>query len=210
MNRRVLLIGAAGLLVVIAGGALVWWLASPLFINRAVSETFPEVLIEDGQLVSPSMDELAEMSEEELDIIEEQVAEAAADMPDKEMEDPMPEAGGGEAVVLLTGSFLGADDFHQGSGTATIYQLPDGSAVLRLEDFSVTNGPDLHVFLSGEAAPLDHAGVMAAPSVDLGALKGNLGDQNYDIPAGTDLSSVRSVVIYCVPFRVVFATATLS
>lgn len=102
-------------------------------------------------------------------------------------------------VVVAQGMFMDADSFHQGSGTATIYQLTDGSHVLRFEDFSVTNGPDLHVFLlQGES--MDGA-------LDLGSIKGNLGDQNYDIPAGTDVSAFTGVSIYCVPFHVTFSTA---
>jgi len=89
-----------------------------------------------------------------------------------------------------------------GSGTATIYQLDDGSHVLRLEDFEVTNGPDLHVFLIPQDGSMDG-------SVDLGSLKGNIGDQNYELPVGVDITQFGSVMIYCVPFSVTFATAAL-
>jgi hypothetical protein len=78
---------------------------------------------------------------------------------------------------------------------------------LRFEDFSVTNGPDLHVLLAVDPAPASREDL--GDYVDLGSLKGNLGSQNYEIPPGTDLSQFKSVVIYCVPFHVVFATATL-
>jgi hypothetical protein len=105
-------------------------------------------------------------------------------------------------TALVSGDFTGADDFHMGSGTATIYRLDDGSQVLRLEDFEVTNGPDLHVFLIPEDGSMDG-------SVDLGSLKGNIGDQNYEIPAGVDITQFGSVMIYCVPFSVTFATAVL-
>ena len=99
---------------------------------------------------------------------------------------------------------------HSGAGQAVLYQLADGSRILRLQDFEVDNGPDLHVYL----VPIDpvpsSVGEEIPGSVDLGALKGNIGDQNYEIPADLDLSQVQSVVIWCQPFRVPFIAAALS
>ncbi len=128
--------------------------------------------------------------------------EAAAAAPATEESEPMPDGG---PVAAVAGSFAGADSSHQGSGTATIYQV-DGTNVLRLKDFEVTNGPDLHVYL----API---GADGAPDIDagtdLGGLRGNIGNQNYDIPGAVDLSQPLAVVIWCQPFRVTFATAVL-
>lgn len=107
-------------------------------------------------------------------------------------------------TAVLTGTFTDADAAHKGSGTATIYQQSE-ELVLRLQDFSVTNGPDLHVLLSTSPNPADDMG----DYIDLGELKGNIGDQNYNIPAGTDLSQYQSIIIYCQPFHVVFSTALL-
>jgi flagellar basal body-associated protein FliL len=122
-------------------------------------------------------------------------------------EDQAPEPQFIQPVVVLQGQFKDADSFHKGSGTGTIYQLPDGSHLLRLEDFTVTNGPDLHVLLASSPSPTGRADL--GDYVDLGSLKGNIGNQNYEIPAGTDLSQFKSVVIYCKPFHVVFSTAAL-
>ena len=116
----------------------------------------------------------------------------------------------GTAVVLSKGTFQDADRFHQGSGEATIYQGPDGSYLLRLENFKVTNGPDLHVILSPSPAPESRDDVHQPGYLDLGSLKGNVGNQNYEIPADTDLSALSSVVIYCSPFHVVFSVAPLN
>jgi hypothetical protein len=127
-------------------------------------------------------------------------------MTDKNMEEPMPEAPA-EWIAVRQGSFVDADSFHTGSGTATIYQQGE-EQVLRFEAFTVTNGPDLHVILTKHPAPASRSDV-GEDYIDLGSLKGNQGNQNYEIPAGTDLSQYQSVVIYCVPFHVVFATATL-
>ncbi|MCB9452025.1 MAG: DM13 domain-containing protein [Anaerolineaceae bacterium] len=113
-----------------------------------------------------------------------------------------------DPVVVASGSFITIDVIHGAEGTATVYQLPDDSRVLRFEDFRVTNGPDLHVILTKNPDPRDAAAV-GTDYIDLGKLKGNVGSQNYDIPAGIDLNEYQAVVIYCVPFHVVFSTATL-
>ena len=110
---------------------------------------------------------------------------------------------------LKEGEFRDADSFHKGSGQALIYDLPGANPLLRLENFKVTNGPELHVVLAGHPDPERHADLESAGYVDLGLLKGNIGNQNYEIPASVSLDDKRSVVIYCRPFRVVFSVATL-
>ena len=117
--------------------------------------------------------------------------------------------GSGTALVLSAGTFQDADRFHQGSGEATIYRGPDGSYLLRLENFQVTNGPDLHVILSPSPAPESREDVHQPGYLDLGSLKGNRGNQNYEIPADVDVDAWSSVVIYCSPFHVVFSVALL-
>jgi hypothetical protein len=221
-NRPLIIIaGLIGAVVLIAAG---WYFVSPLFINNAVDEAFPfeaptaaemagmseaekQALEEEFLAAVPSEAELAALSPDERNEVGAKVDAAAATiMTDNETEDMMPETAG-EPVILSQGQFMGADSFHQGSGQATIYQLPEGGHVLRFEEFDVTNGPDLHVILVKNPSPVSSADV-GDDYIDLGSLKGNIGNQNYDIPAGVDLSQYQSVVIYCVPFHVVFATAT--
>lgn len=113
-------------------------------------------------------------------------------------------------VTLATGHFRDADSFHKGSGNAGIYQVEDGSYVLRFEDFDVTNGPDLRVYLAKHPDPTTSGEVNDGGYLDLGGIKGNQGAQNYPIPAGTDISQYKSVVIYCQPFHVVFSVAPLT
>ena len=113
------------------------------------------------------------------------------------------------AVKLKSGAFRDADDFHKGSGEATVYRGPDGTLLLRLENFKVTNGPELHVVLSPHEDPKTQQQVMLAGWVDLGKLKGNVGNQNYFIPDNVDVNAQQSVVIYCKPFHVIFSVATL-
>ena len=111
-------------------------------------------------------------------------------------------------VIAGLGEFQNGDSFHRGAGRATLFQGSDGAYVLRFDDFAVTNGPDLHVLLSTNPAPTDHESLESY--IDLGSLKGNSGSQNYMLPAGIDGAQFKSVVIYCLPFHVIFATATLN
>ncbi len=187
----------AATMLAITGIALGVWLIRPLFVDTVVDEAFPtetaasaEPADVDSVVVKPPPTDTAGASEER------EAAESDEDA------DP---------VALLAGSFVDADDSHHGSGTATIYRLPSGRDILRFEDFDVTNGPDLHVLLVPVAAPESSGDVHTEGYVDLGKLKGNQGDQNYDLPSSIDLSSgTWSVAIYCDPFSVIFATASLT
>ena len=178
--------------------AFAWWLLSPLLVNRTVVEEFP---------MSASADIPPEMTRAEAESV--MVGMAKLDAPMTEpMPSPMAAADGG-AVAVSVGEFRDADSFHRGSGDAAIYRFPNGEGVLRISDFSVTNGPQLHVILTPASNPDGREEVRAEGHVDLGRLKGNRGDQNYPVPAGADLSSFGAAVIYCVPFNVVFSVATL-
>ncbi len=202
MNKRALLI-AIGLIVVVVGGTAGWWLVSPLFLDQVVEEELPFEI--------PTAAEMEEMSEDEREKVAADVMDAAAKMPDKEMEEDMPEmADDAKPVVVAEGQFQDADEFHQGAGTVTLYRLADGTHLLRFEDFRVTNGPQLHVLLANHAEPVNRNDLEADGYVDLGGLKGNVGSQNYEIRANITVDTVKSIVIYCKPFHVVFSTATLS
>jgi hypothetical protein len=113
----------------------------------------------------------------------------------------------GTPSVLGQGSFVDGDAIHRGSGLATLYRAPDSSYLLRLDDFATTNGPDVHVLLSPNANPTDHDSL--GEYLDLGEIKGTIGDQNYPLPADFDPTLYKSVVIHCLAFKVIFATATL-
>lgn len=220
MSKRFLIIGAVVAAVIIL--PIAWWLASPLFIQNTVEEAFPFDVPTTAEIEEMSPDEaqdkvmdimtemetmdMDEVSDEEIATVEESLMEMAEVMPEKEMEEPMPTPVATDVpewVVAAQGSFRDGGSSYQGSGTATIFQQGD-ERILRFEDFEVTNGPDLHVLLvqniDGERGELGNY-------VDLGSLKGNVGNQNYEIPADVNLDDYAGIMIYCQPFHVVFSTA---
>lgn len=193
MTLKKTLIGVA-VIVVIAGAAFAWWLLSPLFLNTTVEEEFP---------FSATADMPVGMTQTEA----EDIMQGMAKVDMEEMEDMPDEMA--QAVALASGMFRDADSFHKGSGTATIYRLPDGSGALRFENLDVTNGPDLRVLLSTHPDPQNKAELNEAGYIHIEKLKGNRGNQNYELPADADLESFGSVIIYCMPFHVIFSVAPL-
>ena len=185
---------AVAVVVLIAIGGFGWWLLSPLLLDDTVVEEFPlaeAATVPDGMTraeVEMTMATMAKMDSPAEEAMPDEMAESAA---------------------VKTGQFRDADRFHRGSGTATIYSLPDGSHVLRLESLDVTNGPALVVILSPHPNPSSSSDVHQTGYVELAKLKGNKGNQNYTLPDGVDPASFGSVVIYCKPFKVVFSVASL-
>jgi hypothetical protein len=99
---------------------------------------------------------------------------------------------------------------HETAGTATIHEYADGRRFLRLTGFHTSNGPDVQVLLVATTDARDNETVTKSGYVRLAGLKGNIGDQNYDLPAGIDLSKYRAVTIWCRRFAVNFGTAPLT
>lgn len=207
MKKRLLqlLLMIAILILIVAA----WYLASPLIINKTVEEDLPFTIPDPRQGAEMSLEELDQI-EEEMDQLQKEVLAAAANMPDREMNDPMPTTPRElQPAVLAQGQFHGADAIHKGSGTAIIYKLADESRLLRLQEFRVTNGPALDALLVAHPNPKDWHDIKD-DYLDLGELKGNVGNQNYGIPFDVDITRYKSAVIFCVAFRVVFSTATLN
>lgn len=115
---------------------------------------------------------------------------------------PSAEAGTPGPTVVATGMFRDGAPGHHGKGTARLGRDSAGKAFLVFEEFSVTNGPDLHVILGATA---DGGG----DGLDLGGLKATDGTFNYEVPDGADLAAFKSVTIFCKSFPTVFAVATL-
>jgi hypothetical protein len=178
---------------------------SPLFINTAINESLP------SSFSSSNFQKFMNMTEN-------QRVNAASNMTQKEVNMIMSEAANENNIVnenmtvptikspqskILIGNFVGAGDgFHNAEGIAKVIRLDNGTEILRLENFKATNGPDLYVYLSTNNINAD--------IVNLGRLKGNIGNQNYVIPAGTDLIKYNTVLIWCRAFSVLFGSAQLS
>lgn len=201
--------------IVIIAGAGIYYLASPSFISTQVNEPLPTSAVE-----SESYQRFISMNENEK-------LQAARQMSSQEIDEIMSSAAGVNnsinepmnqtlqpqqrtlnnttttSSVLRTGSFIGVGDgIHNAEGTAKVIPLDDGTNILRLESLRVTNGPDLYVYLSPDKA--------ASDIVNVGKLKANNGNQNYDIPKGTGLSKYDTVLIWCRPFSVLFGSAELN
>lgn len=112
------------------------------------------------------------------------------------------------SATLFEGQFH--DVAHKGVGMAAIHQLSDGKRVLRFTNFETSNGPDVRVYLVAAEDARDNDTVTKSGFIEIGSLKGNIGDQNYDLPADTDLSKYKAVTIWCKRFGVNFATAPLA
>src|SRR4029077_5565571 len=106
--------------------------------------------------------------------------------------------GGSSPQVIDSGTFYRV--VHPTTGNATIYRLGDGDRILRFTKFRTSNGPDVHVYLVAADDAKDNATVKRADLVDLGPIKGNVGDQNYALGSDLDLSKYRTVSIWCKKF----------
>lgn len=113
-----------------------------------------------------------------------------------------------EPMVLAEGQFVTQE--HATAGVARVIGLPDGSRFVRLEGFSTSDGPDLHVWVTDQTAGGEWAKYDDGRYLALGGLKATDGNQNYPIPPDADLSGLTSVVIWCDRFNVAFGSAPLA
>jgi hypothetical protein len=125
----------------------------------------------------------------------------------RQVEEVLPAAPGTSAQPLESGRFYSI--LHPTEGTATIYQMGDGTRVLRFTSFHTSNGPDVHVYMVAADDAKDAGTVEKAGFVDLGVIKGNIGDQNYTLGSDLDLAKYRAVSIWCKRFSVNFGAAPL-
>jgi Electron transfer DM13 len=183
---------------------------SPLFINTTVNEPLPTTSsvtdlqkFQEFMLVNNEQERVEkgqQMTTEEKNAI----LRGAAQINGNTINENMTEVAGTTSgnTSLATSKFIGVNDgIHNAEGLVKVIPLNDASMILRLENFRATNGPDLYVYLASDSTASDF--------VNLGRLKGNIGNQNYDIPEGTDFSRYDSVLIWCQAFSVLFGSAKL-
>ena len=189
----------------VVGVAVGAWLAfgifgiQTLFTDDVVDEALPDFAV--GNVSGLDGDDITEdMADDMTDAVAEDSI-PAVDEVSEPMIDEMSD------IIALSGEFI--DRSHPAVGVAKVLDDGAGRRVLRFEDFETDNGPDLNVYLS-TAPPDGPASDFDIDFVDLGDLKGNIGDQNYEIPASVDLDRYNTVVIWCVRFAVAFGAAPLA
>lgn len=206
MNKK-----AAIIVIIIAAIAIPVgiYTVSPLFINTIVNEPLPASSLTDLQKFQEFMsmnneqervEKGQQMRTEEKNAILRGAAQTSGNTINENMTGIATTSGN---MSLLMGNFVGVNDgIHNAEGLAKVIPLDDSrSMILRLENFEATNGPDLYVYLATDNGASDF--------VNLGRLKGNIGNQNYDIPEGTDFSRYDTVLIWCQAFSVLFGSAEL-
>ena len=216
MNKKILLV----IIIIIAAVAIPVgvYTISPLFISNTINEPLPTTAAVANQKEASqqyqkfiSMNEqdrmnvAKQMSQKEMNMVMIGAAQVNNTINENAL---MPgtikqqQQSNVTSTKIRTGSFIGAGDgFHNAEGLAMIIPLEDGSTILRLENFKSTNGPNVHVYLSTDKT--------ASNFIDLGRLKANNGNQNYNIPKGTDLAKYSMVLIWCKDFSVLFGSAEL-
>jgi Electron transfer DM13 len=209
-NKTKMIIGIIIAAIVIPIGI---YTLSPLFINTEINEPLPSLSSESSigfekfmaMTEEEKINAAKNMTVEEKDMIMRTAAEQDTTI-NETMTSTMDSSKNteqNENKNILVGDFMGVNDgIHNAEGKAKILTLSDGSQIIRLEDFRSTNGPDVHLYLSTNK--------QASDFIDLGRLKANIGNQNYQIPVNTDYNKYNYVLIWCQPFSVLFGSAQLS
>jgi hypothetical protein len=185
-RSRVIVVVAAVAVAVVGAAGLYWFQPRRLFTDRTVDEALPTFVTPVGPDASPDPTD-----------------------PDS-TGSAVPTVQPPPNVLLATGTFISHE--HPSSGSAHLVRLADGRVQLALENLATSDGPDLHVWLTDQPVIEGTAGWHVFDDgryVELGPLKANNGNQVYDVPAGTDLTGLTSVTIWCKRFAVSFAAARL-
>lgn len=131
---------------------------------------------------------------------------AGSEMTTDERVQEMQRANELSAVATDQATYTFTPQVHAGAGTATIQQQGDKRFIVLSDNFYSDPGPDLHVFITAASNPKTSEELHTGGAIDLGALKSTHGAQVYDIPSTVDFD-IASVVVYCLPFKVIFTSA---
>ena len=224
LNKKILIVIIIVVVVALAIPFAIYTI-SPLFTSNTVNEPLPTTAaVTDKKVASQEYQKFISMNEQDRINVAKQMNQrqknvvmiGAAAQVNNTMNENIPssqgttnkqqqadEANAATVSPIRTGSFIGAGDgFHNAEGLAKVIPLDgSGHTILRLENFKSTNGPNVHLYLSADKA--------ASNFIDLGRLKANNGNQNYDIPVGTDLAKYNMALIWCKDFSVLFGSAQL-
>ena len=180
------------------------------FIDREVNEEFvaSSETVEDNSPTETTQ-EMPETTEEETTTEKEAVGATTTETTEKATPEPAPEPAPEPSgpVQVSAGTFHDVE--YEGTGDAIVYRQEDGSYVLRLENLNVENGPDLFVYAVAANDAFDAQTVLDAGFVDLGTLKGNQGNQTYELPPDFDPEVHRAISVWCQQFTANFVTAPL-
>ena len=223
MNKKILIIVVIIVVVVALAIPFAIYTISPLFISNTVNEPLPTTAaVTSKKAASQEYQKFVSMNEQDR-------INAAKQMNQRQKNTVMigaaqinnimnesvvtsqgiinkPQTNAAKAIAnvstIRTGSFVGAGDgFHNAEGLAKVIPLKDGQSILRLENFKSTNGPNVHLYLATDKT--------ASNFIDIGRVKANNGNQNYNIPVGTDLAKYNMALIWCKDFSVLFGSAQL-
>jgi hypothetical protein len=224
MNKKIIIVIIIVVVVALAIPFAIY-IVSPLFISNTVNEPLPTTAaVVSKKAASEEYQKFVSMNEEDRINAAKQMNQrgknmvmiGAAQINNTMNENVLKPAGvvneqqqsnitttAAAVTATRTGYFIGAGDgFHNVEGLAKVIPLDGGGlTVLRLENFKSTNGPNVHLYLATDKT--------ASNFIDLGRLKANNGNQNYNIPVGTDLSKYNLVLIWCKDFSVLFGSAQL-
>jgi Electron transfer DM13 len=210
LTRTKIIIAVVIAIIVIIPLAI--YTVSPLFVSTEVNEPLPVLASEEfQQFMNLTEDGRIQAAESMSQLEKDSIMIMAAKKNSAVNESIETEVGAGAVAGqdtatfpnMLSGNFIGVNDgIHNTEGVTKVIALNDGTYVLRLENFKATNGPDLYVYLATDKS--------ASDIVNLGRLKGNIGNQNYPIPAGTDITKYNTALIWCKAFSVLFGSAQLA
>jgi hypothetical protein len=188
-RRHLVLSAVAGVAAAVLLTPVAWYLLSPIWIRT--------------ELIEPPVAAAEPPAAHATDAAVPRDAASPPASPAASVVGPVPTPTPWMATAPRSGEFHGTDDFHFGRGTATLTETAPGTWTIRLDDFSVRNGPDLYVYLS--PAKRDYAD----GALEVARLRATDGSFNVRLPDGSDPSEMRSVLIWCKQFSHLFAWATL-